>query len=104
MTINPAERAARQKEAQQAIGNIADRFKKQPPAYVPIGKSLEAISMDVKIMDIMIGDEPVECLVIPVDELMRKEWIQMGGGFNNPNKIPANLPEVVDTPKESEPK
>lgn len=87
---NPAERAAQQKEGAQALVDagkqlLQGRQRQQP--YQPIGKSLEAIGMEARIMDVMIGDEPVQCLVIPVDELMRKEWMRMGGGLANPQYI-----------------
>jgi hypothetical protein len=47
--------------------------------YVPILKSLRQIGIEPKIMPVMIGDEPTDCLVIPQHELMLKEWSRMSG-------------------------
>lgn len=45
--------------------------------YVPILKSLRQIGIEPKIMPVTIGDEPVDCIVIPQQELMNKEWARM---------------------------
>jgi hypothetical protein len=47
--------------------------------YVPILKSLRQIGVEPKIMTVMVGDEPTDCIVIPQMELMSKEWAHMSG-------------------------
>jgi hypothetical protein len=66
-------------EQLEAFGKIARLLKGAQPEYVPVSKSLEAIGIRPKIMDIMIGDDPTECMVIPLAELIRKEWEHMSG-------------------------
>lgn len=47
--------------------------------YVPILKSLRQIGIEPRIMPVTLGDEPVDCLVIPQHELMLKEWARLSG-------------------------
>jgi hypothetical protein len=49
----------------------------QTQTYMPITKSLEAIGIELRTETISINGELIECLVIPLDELMRKEWQRM---------------------------
>lgn len=66
------------------IGNL---FKGRTPQYQPILKSLEAIDIEQRLMTITIdGDVTVECLVIPLQELIFKEWRQLSGSTLQPQK------------------
>ena len=47
--------------------------------YVPVMKSLDAIKVDYKVIDVMLGDTPTECLVVPLQDLMYREWCHMSG-------------------------
>jgi len=85
--INPAEKAVnddQREKAMAALSKIGGAFKGKGDRYNPVGKSLEALGIEPKIMDIMLGDEPVECMVIPLKELIYKEWYKMSGGINKP--------------------
>jgi hypothetical protein len=93
MMTNPAEKAVnaeQRRKAVESLTKVGEAFKNMRSTtkvdYTPIGKSLAAIGIEPKTMDIMIGDEPVECLVIPLNELVYKEWRHMGGGINNQPK------------------
>lgn len=46
-------------------------------AYKPIIKALAEIGIEPNIMLVTIGDEPTECVVIPTQELMVKEYKHM---------------------------
>jgi hypothetical protein len=59
---------------------IASLFKGKEKPYTSILKSLDQIGLTPKIMDVLIGEEPVSCFVIPVQELVFKEWQLMSGG------------------------
>jgi hypothetical protein len=65
-----------------AFGKLAQMMKgaRSEPEYVPIMKSLEAIHVNYKIIDVMLGDIPTECLVVPLQDLMYREWTHMSGG------------------------
>lgn len=45
----------------------------------PIVKALEDIGMKYKVMPVMIGEEPVDCIVIPAEEMMRLEYQYITG-------------------------
>lgn len=68
--------------AGQEVGRgLAQLFGKgREDKYVPVTKSLKQIGLEPKIMDIMVGEEPVQCFVIPCQELVYKEWQHMTGG------------------------
>lgn len=59
------------------IGNIFNR----KPQYTSVIKSLEEIGIEPNIMPVMVPEssDPVECLVIPLQDLVFKEWQIMGG-------------------------
>lgn len=61
----------------QALGKLAELLKGMKPEYTPITKSLESIGIEPNVMTVMIGETPTECIVIPVQELMHKEWLRM---------------------------
>lgn len=56
---------------------LAKLFQGKESPYVPVTKSLDDIGLDPLIMDINIDDEKVECLVIPVQDLIYREWRYM---------------------------
>jgi hypothetical protein len=64
---------------QEAMNRLAGLFKGKTPAHEPIIKSLEKLGVNPKVMPIMLGDEAIDCLVIPVDLLMMKEYQYMSG-------------------------
>lgn len=64
-------------ERQSGLASLAGMLKGKPQQYTSILKSLEVIGMPPRIMDVTLGDEPVECLVIPVQEMIYKEWQRM---------------------------
>ena len=43
-------------------------------AHQPILKSLKDIGVKIRKMTVMIDDKPEECIVVPLQELMSKEW------------------------------
>jgi hypothetical protein len=47
--------------------------------HKPIVKALEELGIDYKVMPVMIGDEPIDCVVIPAQELLVKEYAAMTG-------------------------
>jgi hypothetical protein len=65
-------------EKLQALAKFANMIR-GGQEYVPISKSLEAIGIDPAVKEVMLDDGPVECLVIPIKELMEKEWRHMSG-------------------------
>ena len=71
-------------ETIEALSKLATLFKDLKPDYIPITKSLEMIGIVPKIMEVMFGDDLTECLVIPVDVLMHKEWLRMTGRESQP--------------------
>jgi hypothetical protein len=67
-------------EQMQAFAKLASIMKgSQKQEYIPVMKALEAIQVDYKIIDVMLGDEPTECVVIPLKDLMYREWCHMSG-------------------------
>lgn len=74
------DRDAREK-TQSAVADIAKAFSKREQPYQPIGKALSTIGIQPRVIPLDIGDETMDCLVIPIAELMMKEWVHMGGGF-----------------------
>jgi hypothetical protein len=79
-------------QQQDAVKKLGGLFNKERP-YTPLAKSLEAAHIKPRVMDIMLGEEPVECLVIPVQELIYKEWKHMTGGFDSNDVV---VSEVKD--------
>ena len=70
----------------QALGKLlsnvggANRPAPNPGAnHRPIVKALEDIGMQLRVMPVMIGDETVDCIVIPAEELMRYEYQYITG-------------------------
>jgi hypothetical protein len=66
-------------EQLEAMGRLMSLLKGMKPEYVPITKQLESIGIDPLVETIALHDGPTECLVIPVQELMKKEWLRMSG-------------------------
>lgn len=66
---------------------LASLFKGREAPYTSVLKSLEQIGLEPRMMDIMIGDEPVSCFVIPVQDLVFKEWQRMSGANYEPKMI-----------------
>jgi hypothetical protein len=65
----------------EAFGKLAQMLKgaRGEQEYTPVLKALKSIGVEPAIMTVMIKDEPIECVVIPVDELRNKEWLHMSG-------------------------
>jgi hypothetical protein len=65
----------------EAFGKLAQMLKgtRPEPEYMPIMKALEAINVEYRVIDVMLGDIPTECVVIPLQELMYREWTHMSG-------------------------
>lgn len=74
--VDPAQREQAIKFMQMLAGN-------RQQEYTPILKSLKQIGVEPKSMTVMVGDEPTDCLVIPLQELMSKEWAHMSGQESN---------------------
>lgn len=47
--------------------------------YTSVLKSLEQIGLEPKTMLLNIGDQTVDCIVIPIQDLVFKEWQYMSG-------------------------
>lgn len=74
--LNPAEQSVDMAQREQAM-KLFHLLAGQHQQYQPIIKSLKQLGIQPLIMDVTVGDEPTECLVIPVAILMRKEWEHM---------------------------
>lgn len=72
-------------QQQEAVKRLSGLFSKEKP-YTPLAKSLKAAGIQPRVMDIMldVNGPEVECLVIPVQELIYKEWKHMTGGIEEP--------------------
>ena len=66
-----------QMEAFAKLASVMRGTQKQE--YVPVLKALEFVGVNYRVIDVTIGGEAVESVVIPVDELMYKEWAFMSG-------------------------
>jgi hypothetical protein len=65
-------------EQMQAFAKLASIMRgSQKQEYTPVLKSLEAIGVEYKVIDVMLGDVPTECVVIPLQDLMYREWSHM---------------------------
>lgn len=74
----PLQDAAKSVDSQKAMGGLAELLKGKGPQYVPVTKSLEAIGLVPSIEMVSVGGaDPVQCMVIPVQELVFKEWQHM---------------------------
>lgn len=62
------------------------------PSYTSIMVSLEQIGIEPRMMMLPIGEEPEQCIVIPVQQLVFKEWQILSGA----NYAPAPLGEDND--------
>lgn len=51
----------------------------QRPAWTSVFKRVEALGIRLRIMPVMLSDEPVKCLVLPVDQLIMAEYKEMSG-------------------------
>lgn len=64
---------------QELAGKLAGMFKGRQAPHEPIVKSLEKIGLNPKVMPVTIGGEPVDCIVIPIELMMLKEYQYMSG-------------------------
>lgn len=72
--VNPAEQSVDAAQRQQAMEFLQKIMQaKQTPSYVPIVKQLGQIGIKPITKDV----DGKESIVIPVDELMAKEWRHM---------------------------
>lgn len=70
-TPNPAEQAANRQEALKFMQQMMQQKKDE---HVPIVKSLEQMGIRTRTMTVMVGDMPQECLIIPIAELVQREY------------------------------
>ena len=73
--------------AAEALGKL---FSGRQNSHKPIVKALEDIGIEIRVMPVMIGDEPVDCIVIPAGELMHKEYEFITGvrfNYHNQNEV-----------------
>lgn len=63
----------------EAMGRLMSVLRGMQPEYVPITKALESIGIDPLVDTVVLQNGPTECLIIPVEELMKKEWLRMSG-------------------------
>ena len=70
---------ATDEQRKQALDFLQKVIGDRQSQYKPLNKILEEIGIKPHVLAVMIGDEPVECLVIPVQELMMKEYKFMTG-------------------------
>lgn len=68
------ETSPEQKEAMGRLGNLFGGGKSRQKPYMPVLEALETIGIEPKFMSVMIGDESVQCLVVPTQDLVYKEW------------------------------
>lgn len=61
----------------EAAKGIAKLFQNREKPYTPVNQSLEAIGLKPKHLKVEIDGETVECFVIPVQELVYREWKHM---------------------------
>lgn len=89
---NPAEQhvdAAQRAQAMEFLQKIM-MAKQQDGGYTPIVKSLNNLGVSFKTLRVPIYNEDgtdVECICIPADELMRKEWEHMNQVTEIANKL-----------------
>lgn len=77
---NPLNDEDQRAQVREAGKGIAQLFQGREKPYTPVTKSLDQIGLEPKIMDIAMGSgDPVQCFVIPVQELVYKEWQHMTG-------------------------
>lgn len=76
---NPLSEEQQREQVREAGKGLAQLFKGREQPYTPVTKSLDQIGLEPRIMDVMIGEEPVQCFVIPCQELVYKEWQHMTG-------------------------
>lgn len=64
-----------------AIEMMQDYMKMKADAgkYIPVIKRLQDIDVQVRVMDVMIGEEPTRCFVIVKQELQDKEYEELSG-------------------------
>lgn len=72
--IRPLEQGKQNPDVGKGLANL---FKPKEEAYVPVLKSLEQIGLEPKMMQVLIGEDPVQCFVIPCQDLVYKEWQHM---------------------------
>lgn len=67
-------------EAGNALGKgLGQLFQSKTQPHRPLIKTLGDLGIRVRVMPVMIGDEPVDCLVIPAQELLVKEYQLLSG-------------------------
>lgn len=85
------QRAAEVSETDKLGKGLGQLFQPKEKPHTPIVKSLEALGIEVRVMVVMIGDTPMNCLVIPAQELLVREYQLMSG-------VDANI--LLDDPTE----
>ena len=73
---NPAEQSVDMAQREQAM-QLFKMLAGNRNQYQPIIKSLKQLDIQPLIMTVTVGDEPTDCLVIPIAVLMQKEWEHM---------------------------
>jgi hypothetical protein len=77
--VNHAEQAVDEQQRAKGLENLQKMFAGRKPAHVPILKSLETLGIPKRVITVMLGDEPTDCLVIPTQELIAKEYEVLSG-------------------------
>lgn len=60
-------------------GGLSSLFSGKPPTHMPILKALGNLGIEVRIKTVMIGEQPTDCVVIPTQELLVKEYALLSG-------------------------
>lgn len=96
---SPLEEAAKDlaPHAKKAAGGLADLFKGKAQQYTPVTKSLDAIGLEPTMGMVDLGNGPEQCIVIPVQQLVFKEWQHMTGS----NYEPMPISEINSAPEET---
>lgn len=88
---NMAEKAVNDQKAAEGQSALAKMFAPKQTPHKAIIKSLEDIGVRVRVMPVMLGDEATDCLVIPIQELIIKEYTQLSGVDISKYQEQANL-------------
>jgi hypothetical protein len=76
--LTDAEAEAKKQEAGKGLKDLFGMGgKPRKQAHTPVLTSLETIGLEPRLMQIMIGEEAVQCFVIPCQDLIFKEWSYM---------------------------
>lgn len=72
----PGANEEQKKQITQFIQMLMDKLK---PQHKPILNSLKELGIPTRVKSTVINGTQMDCLVIPIDELMRKEYMHMSG-------------------------